>query len=96
MPPFTNEMLTKIFAAPPARAVYARTGDGASYVVAKVTAVQHPPPFVVQGAGLKRFAAQVGSQAGQDVGSAVASAAREKQGVKINRQTVDRLTGESS
>jgi peptidyl-prolyl cis-trans isomerase D len=94
--PFPRPLLAKIFSAPPKTAVFGPTSDGKSYIVALVTAIQHPPAMVLQGAGLHRFAAQVGSQAGQDVGSAVAAAAREKQGVTVNQQTVDRLTGESS
>jgi hypothetical protein len=75
--------------------VYGPAPDG-NYIVALVTAVQHPPAMVLQGAGLRRFAGSVGQQAGQDIGSGLTAAARAKAGVSINQQAVDRATGNES
>jgi peptidyl-prolyl cis-trans isomerase D len=94
--PFSKALLGKIFSVPAGQAVYGPSADGGSEVVALVTSVQHPPAMVVSDAQLRRFAAQLGQGAGQDIGSALAAAARAKVGVSINQQTVDRLIGESS
>ena len=94
--PLPQDLVTKIFSVPANKAVYGPTRDKSGYIVALVTAVQHPPAAVLRGSGLKRFAAQVGNSAGQDIASGVAAAARDKVGVKIEQKTVDRLTGENS
>jgi peptidyl-prolyl cis-trans isomerase D len=94
--PFPRALLTKIFSVPAGQAVYGPTRDGSSCIVARVTAVEHPPAMALLGPNLKRFAGQVGQQAGEDVSSTIATAARAKEGVTINQQTVDRLTGEGS
>ncbi|HEX3653194.1 MAG TPA: SurA N-terminal domain-containing protein [Rhizomicrobium sp.] len=93
--PLPTPLLTKVFSVPAGQAVYGPAPDG-SYIVALVTAVQHPPAMVLQGAGLRRFAASIGQQAGQDIGSGLTAAARAKVGVSVNQQTVDRATGNES
>jgi peptidyl-prolyl cis-trans isomerase D len=94
--PFPRALLVKIFGVPAGQAVYAPTKDGSSYIVARVTAVEHPPTMALLGPNLRRFAGQVGQQAGEDISSTIATAARTKEGVTINQQAVDRLTGEGS
>jgi peptidyl-prolyl cis-trans isomerase D len=89
-------LLMKIFSAAPGQAVYAPTADGSSYIVARVTGVQHPPAAILREGMLQRFAAQIGQQAGQDIGITVAAAARAKAGVTVDQQTVDRLVGGES
>lgn len=91
--PLPEALLTKIFGAPPGQAVYGPSADGGSYIIARVTGIQHPPAAILNAAMLKRFGAQIGQQAGQDIGLAVAAAARNKAGVSVNQQTVDRLVG---
>jgi peptidyl-prolyl cis-trans isomerase D len=94
--PFSKALLGNIFSVPAGQAVYGSSADGNSDIVALVTSVQHPPAMVISDAQLRRFAGQIGQRAGQDIGSALAAAARAKVGVSINQQTVDRLIGESS
>ncbi|MBV9571162.1 MAG: SurA N-terminal domain-containing protein [Alphaproteobacteria bacterium] len=94
--PLPLPLVTKVFSVPAGKAVYGPTSDHSAYIVALVTAVQHPPAFVLRGSGLRRFAGQVGTSAGQDIAGAVAAAARSKAGVSIEQKTVDRLTGENS
>jgi peptidyl-prolyl cis-trans isomerase D len=91
--PLPNTLLVKVFGAPPGEAVYGPNASGSGYIVARVTGIQHPPAAVLTAAMLRRFGAQIGQQAGQDIGLAVAAAARTKAGVSVNQQTVDRLVG---
>jgi peptidyl-prolyl cis-trans isomerase D len=91
--PLPNGLLTKIFSAPPGTAVYGPGTESGSYIVARVTGIGHPPAAVLNAAMLKRFGAQLGEQAGQDIGLATAAAARNKAGVSVNQQAVDRLVG---
>ncbi len=93
--PLPTPLLTKVFSVPAGQAVYGPAPDG-SYIVALVTAVQHPPAMLLQGAGLRRFAGSVGQQAGQDIGSGLTAAARAKAGVTVNQQALDRATGNES
>jgi peptidyl-prolyl cis-trans isomerase D len=94
--PLPRALLAKIFGVPAGDAVYGPTADGSSYIVARVTAVQHPPAMVLTGPMLQRFAGQIGQQAGEDISAAVVAAARAKAGVTVDQQTVNRVTGEGS
>ncbi|HEY1962467.1 MAG TPA: peptidyl-prolyl cis-trans isomerase [Rhizomicrobium sp.] len=94
--PLPRALITKIFSVPAGEAVYGPNADGSSYIVARVTAVQHPPAMVLSGPMLQRFAAQIGQQAGEDIATAVVAAARANAGVTINQQAVNRVTGEGS
>ena len=94
--PLPRALLMKVFAVPAGDAVYGPTADGSSYIIARVTAVQHPPAMVLTGPMLQRFGAQIGQQAGEDISGAVVAAARAKAGVIIDQQAVNRVTGEGS
>lgn len=94
--PFPRPLLTKIFSVPAGQAVSGPAADGSNYIVALITAVQHPPAAAMSSGMIRRVATQIGQGAGQDIGSAVAEAARAKVGVSINQETVNRLIGESS
>lgn len=91
--PLPPALMAKIFSAAPGAAVYAPNADGSAYFVAQVTGIQHPPAAVVRPAMLHRLAAQIGQQAGQDIGIAAGAAARKRAGVTIDQKTVDRLVG---
>jgi peptidyl-prolyl cis-trans isomerase D len=92
--PLPAPVLVKVFGVPEGDAVYGPTADGSSFIIARVTGVNHPPAGVVSEMRMKQFATQVGGQAGNDVAQTVAAAARDKQGVTINQKNVDRFTGE--
>lgn len=92
--PLPARVLVKVFSVPEGDAVYGPTADGSSFIIARVTGVNHPPAGVVSEMRMKQFATQVGGQAGGDVADTVAAAARDKQGVTINQKNVDRFTGE--
>ena len=63
-------------------------------IVARVTGVVHPPAneggFMYQ-----RFAGSVGSEAANDFEDSLAKAARQRLGVSVNQQQVERVTGAS-
>jgi peptidyl-prolyl cis-trans isomerase D len=89
----SQELLKKIFSAPAGSAVSAPESDG-SFVVARVTGVNHPD-LGPDNPMYQRLGAELGNEAGQDLGSALAHAWRDKLGVKINQSEVDRLAGGS-
>jgi peptidyl-prolyl cis-trans isomerase D len=93
--PFSRALLDKIFSIPAGNAVFGTAPNG-TYVVAHVAGVLHPPPVILSGPRLRQFAMQVGRQAGQDIATAATAAARAREGVTINKQMLDRLTGEGS
>jgi peptidyl-prolyl cis-trans isomerase D len=93
--PFSNNMLDKIFSVPAGQAVAGPTKDG-SYMIARITGVLHPPAALLTGARLRQFARSIAKQAGSDLVAGMTQAARDKEGVSVNQQLVDRLTGESS
>ncbi|HXL99103.1 MAG TPA: SurA N-terminal domain-containing protein [Rhizomicrobium sp.] len=88
------ELVTRIYAVPPGKAVAgpAATGDG--YIVALVTGVFHPPAPTAN-PEYQKFIQQVSTSAADDIGTSVAMAARGKLGVKINQKQVDQATGGS-
>ena len=92
-----DALLTKIFSVPEGDAVYAPTEEGGSYIIARVTGVKHPPAALLD-MRMKQFATQVGTQVGADIDQSVAAAAREREGVTVNQQNVDRFVsgGEGS
>ncbi len=94
--PLPRDLREKIFKVPAGQAVYGPTADRSGYIIALVTAVNHPPPQIVGAAQLTRFGAPIGQQIGNDIAQSMARAARETEGVKINQQAVDRVAGESS
>ncbi|HEY4115069.1 MAG TPA: peptidyl-prolyl cis-trans isomerase [Rhizomicrobium sp.] len=91
--PLPTRLLAKVFTMPMGQAVYGPTADGSSYIIARVTGVQHPPAAVASDLRLRGFARQLGQQAGSDLGENVAAAARAEEGVTINQQNVNRVVG---
>jgi peptidyl-prolyl cis-trans isomerase D len=94
--PLPIPLLAKVFTVPMGQAVYGPTADGSSYIIARVTGVQHPPAAVASDLRLRGFARQLGQQAGSDLGENVAAAARAEEGVTINQKNVDRTAGGDS
>ena len=93
--PFSPALMDKVFSVPAGTAVYGHTSAG-EYAVVRTTGVLHPPPAVLSGPRLHQFALRVGRQAGQDLSSAMIAAARAKEGVTVNKQLVNQLTGEGA
>ena len=91
--PLPRGLREQIFNVPVGQAVSGPSADGKSYIVALVAGVRHPPAHLLGPAQLKRFGAQVAQQMGADFTQSLAKAARDKEGVKINQKTVDRVVG---
>jgi peptidyl-prolyl cis-trans isomerase D len=86
-------LIKRIFSVPAGNAVFAPASDG-SYIVARVTGVVHPQD-AADAVQYQRLGVELGNDAGQDMGSLLAHAWRDKLGVTINQANVDRLAGGS-
>ena len=73
--------------------VSAPTADRDGVIVARVTGIAHPPANV--DFTYQRFETSIGGQAATDFEQALAVAARQRLGVTINQQQVNRVTGGS-
>jgi hypothetical protein len=86
------ELITRIFETAPGGVVSVPTANGDGIVVAHITGVAHPPRQLTD-FNYQRFAANVDGQVQSDLDLALAMAARNRLGVTINQQQVDRVTG---
>jgi peptidyl-prolyl cis-trans isomerase D len=93
-PGLTPDIVKKIFDAPPGGVVYAPTASGDGLIIARVSGIAHPPPSVADFM-YQRFATSMSGEAAQDFDLSLARAARDRLGVTINQQQVDRITGGS-
>ncbi|MGC8534796.1 MAG: SurA N-terminal domain-containing protein [Rhizomicrobium sp.] len=93
---FPESLLNAIFAAPPGSAVMGKAADGKSFIIARITGVAHPPPFVQKMPQYAEFKNQLGQQIGADIPSLFAQAAREHAGVTINQQNLKTVMGTGS
>ncbi|HTK80256.1 MAG TPA: SurA N-terminal domain-containing protein [Rhizomicrobium sp.] len=94
--PLPRALREQIFNVPAGEAVAGPSTDGKSYIVALVTGVRHPPAGLIRPARLKQFGARIAQEFGSDFMQVMSKAARAKEGVKINQQTVDRIAGGES
>lgn len=89
---FTAALVQRLFEAAPGAVVSGVQGTSGNYILAKVTGISHPkldprdPNF--QGGATRLSQAVAG-----DFSIAMANAARERQGVKVNQQMLTSLTG---
>jgi peptidyl-prolyl cis-trans isomerase D len=91
-PVFNTALNGKIFDAKPGTTVVGPSADGASYILAKVTGVAHPP--LMQGdPRMAQLGRIINNQAASDIQASLAGTARASQGVKVNQPTVDRILG---
>lgn len=90
----SRALVAKIFSTQPGGTVFAPSADGNGYVLARVTGVAHPP-MPTGDPMFQRFGAEIGQEAGNDMGLAMASAWRDKLGVKMNQPQIDRTFGSS-
>lgn len=89
---FSQDAITKLFAAPPGTAIYARVGRGDGYVLARVVKVNHPAPTPQQ---LEQMRATLSQQVGQDLQMTLQKGARAEAGVEIHQKTLAQLLGET-
>ena len=89
----TRTLVSKLFDSPPGGVVSAPTADRDGVIVARVTGIAHPPANV--DFTYQRFETSIGGQAATDFEQALAVAARQRLGVTINQQQVNRVTGGS-
>jgi len=94
--PFPQALIEKIFDTPPGGAVYGPSSNGGTYLIARITGIAHPPALPTSDPRYKRFVAGLSGQLGDDIPTAFATAARAKQGVQINQQMADRVSGGGS
>lgn len=90
----TKEVVAKLFDAPPGSVISAPTAGGDGVIIARVTGVAHPPANSVDFM-YQRFAESVGGEAASDFEDSLAMAARQRLGVSVNQQQVERVTGAS-
>jgi peptidyl-prolyl cis-trans isomerase D len=85
-------LVSQIFSVAPGNAVAGPSSKGNGYIVALVTGVAHPPAPLYN-PNYQKFIDAISSEAGQDIVTSMALAARNKQGVKINQKQVDLVAG---
>jgi peptidyl-prolyl cis-trans isomerase D len=85
------DLLDKIYSVPGGGTVSGMAADSKSYVVARVTGVYHIP--LVGDPRYAQFAQVLGNQLSSDMQDSMGKAAQADQGVKINKQQVDRIVG---
>jgi peptidyl-prolyl cis-trans isomerase D len=89
---FSPALVKEIFSVPPGGVVYGPMARGGNYIVARVTGVAHPP-LPQTSPGFQQGMRQLSEQLAQDVTLSLAKAARDKQGVTINKAMIDRIMG---
>ncbi len=93
---FPADLVAAIFDAPPGTTVFGKAAKSDDFVIARVTGVSHPPALTSANPQYRQFADQIGSQIGEDIPSAFAMAARQRQGVEVHQKAVDRIVGTGS
>ena len=86
------ELVSKIFSVPGGQTVYGPAATGGNYIVARVTGVAHPPA-PLGNPNYQAFVDKVAQSAAFDIAAGVPAAIRDKEGVTINQQNVDRIAG---
>src|SRR5262249_22504213 len=88
---FSSELVQKIFDAPAGGIVEAPQLVGQNFIIAQVTGIQHTPPA---GGDFDAGAKQLSEQASGDLTLSYASAARDREGVKVNQQVLNSALGQ--
>lgn len=91
---FSQAVIAELFSKLPEVAVSGPAQNGEDYVVAMTTGVLNPPPPTGD-PSFQRAVQELSGQLGSDVTLSLANAAQQKQGVKIYRDKVILVTGES-
>jgi peptidyl-prolyl cis-trans isomerase D len=86
------EIVSNIFSVPGGKTVYGPSATGGNYIVARVTGVAHPPA-PLGNPNYQTFVDRVAESAAFDIAAGIPAAIRDKQGVTINQQNVDRIAG---
>lgn len=94
--PLPRELVTQIFNAAPGATVSGPSTKGDAYIIARVTGIAHPPSLAVDDPRFQGFVRQLSDQLGDDLPNSFAAAARAKEGVSVNQQLVERVTGSGS
>lgn len=89
------QLVADLFASPQGEVIYGPVERLGTYVLARVVSVSHPDPATVA-ANYDATKRQIGFEIANDITASLAAAAREVEGVEINRQLLDRLTGAGS
>ncbi|HEY3636786.1 MAG TPA: peptidyl-prolyl cis-trans isomerase, partial [Rhizomicrobium sp.] len=90
-PGLPEELVRNLFDSPPGKLLSAQDANGA-LVIAQVTGVAQPPD-PSQNPLFFQFANSISNEAADDIDNTFAQAARDRIGVTINQQQVDRITG---
>jgi peptidyl-prolyl cis-trans isomerase D len=94
--PLPKELVAQIFNASPGAAISGPSAKGDGYIIVRVTGIAHPPGLPVSDPRYQGFIGQLSTQLGDDVPNSFAMAARVKEGVSVNQQLIDRVTGGGS
>jgi peptidyl-prolyl cis-trans isomerase D len=89
---FSPELIGKLFQLGPNGIAYGLTTNHTGYLIARVTGIVHPP-IPEASNGFQRGRHAVAGQVVDDITSALANAARDKQGVKINQKLYEQAVG---
>ncbi len=91
-PTFSPELIGALFNAVPGAVVYGPQSTGDGYIVARVSGIVHPLP-PTNNPDYVRGVRMISQGVAQDITDSLASAARDKQGVKINTKLLDSVVG---
>ena len=89
---FSAQFVQRLFEAAPGAVVAAPQGTSGNYILARVTGITHPK-LDVRDPGFQGGSARLSQAVAGDFSIAMANAARERQGVKVNQKMVASLTG---
>jgi peptidyl-prolyl cis-trans isomerase D len=89
---FSAAFIERLFQAAPGAVVSGAQGTSGNYILAKVTGISHPR-LNPRDAGFQGGTARLSQAVAGDFSIAMANAARERQGVKVNQKMVASLTG---
>jgi peptidyl-prolyl cis-trans isomerase D len=89
---FSAGFVQRLFEAAPGAVVSGAQGTSGNYILARVTGITHPK-LDVRDPGFQGGSARLSQAVAGDFSIAMANAARERQGVKVNQKVVASLTG---
>jgi peptidyl-prolyl cis-trans isomerase D len=88
---FSAQMIQKLFDAPPGGIEYGPQGLSGNYILAKVTGISHPK-LDPRAPNFQGGAARLSQAVAGDFSVALAGAARQRQGVRVNQKLVQSIT----
>ncbi|MGD0191701.1 MAG: SurA N-terminal domain-containing protein [Rhizomicrobium sp.] len=94
-PTLSESAIKAIFSVPAGTAIIAPGASSGTYIVARVTGVQHGATPIGD-PRFDQFAKRVGNSAGSDLGETFAKAWRDKLGYSVNQSQIDRIAGGGS